>query len=494
MNISPRRPLFNSRSSPNLSRMFLWAVLILVGLWLVYGVNQKQITPIGQSTPTPTRAALSYASEGDAHFTAGELRASIAAYQKAIEVDRNDAQVWARLARIQAYSSLLVTTDAARSAALQAALVSINQASHLAPDDSKVAAIRSFVLDWNATNTSGDEKDSLLLQAEQAATRARQLDNTNTLALAYYAEILVDEQKLAQSAQYILQALDGGDDLMDVHRVYAYLLESEGAYNQAIEEYNKAILLAPNMTFLYLYAGANYRRLAFSSTIDSQQKALYESSLEYFAKAAKINDQLGVKDPIPYLSISKTYSQMGDYFIAGRNVLKALKFRPNDADVYGQLGIIFFKSRNYEGAIPALKCAVRGCTPPESCEARAGCDPDEIGVEVQGLKLTDGSLVYYYTYGSVLAALSRPKDNKCPDAIPIFNELRAYPFGKDQDSQAFKKIVLDIVSDGETICQSIGKPTPIQATATPAGTAPASLSPTPSSMRLTETPTPVNYQ
>src|SRR5258706_12848987 len=102
MNISPRGALCNSRVSPNLYRMFLWAVLILVGLWLVYGGNQKQITPIGQSTPTPTRAALSYASEGDAHFTAGELSASIAAYQKAIEVDPNHGQVVARLARIQA--------------------------------------------------------------------------------------------------------------------------------------------------------------------------------------------------------------------------------------------------------------------------------------------------------------------------------------------------------------------------------------------------------
>jgi len=485
MNVSPRRPLFNSRSSPNLYRMFLWAVLILVGLWLVYGVNQKQITPIGQPTPTPTRAALSYASEGDAHFSAGELSASIAAYQKAIEVDPNDAEVWARLARIQAYSSTLMTTDADVSAALQSALASANQASDLAPDDSTVAAIRSFVLDWNATNTSGDEKAALLLQAEQAATRARQLDNTNTLALAYYAEILVDEQKLAQAEQYILQALQGGEDLMDVHRVYAYLLESQGAYNQAIEEYNKAIKLAPNMTFLYRRAGANYRRLAFSSTIDTQQKALYENSLEYFAKAAQINDQLGVKDPGPYLSISRTYSQMGDYFIAGRNVLKALKFRPTDPDVYGQLGIVFFKSRNYEGAIPALKCAVRGCTPEESCDARAGCDADESGVQVQGLKLTDGSLVYYYTYGSVLAALSRPNSNNCPEAIPIFNELRAFPFTKDEDGQATMKIVLDIVKDGETICQSIGKPVPIQDTATPVGTAASPI--------LTVTPTPAGH-
>jgi tetratricopeptide (TPR) repeat protein len=472
MNVSPRRPLFNRRSTSNVYRIFLWSVLTLFGLWLVYGVNHKEITPVGLSTPTPTRAAFSYAAEGDAYFTAGNLDDSISAYQTAIQVDPNDAQAWANLGRIQAYSSALMTTDAGQRAALQAALESANRAKELAPDDSTVAAIRAFVLDWNAnTVVAGDNASDVLLQAEQEATRARQLDNTNILALAYYAEILIDQQKLAQGEQYIKQALEPGDNLMDVHRVYAYLLESQGAYNQAIEEYDKAILLAPNMTFLYLRAGANYRRLAFSSTIKIQQDALYVKSLEYFDKAAKINDILKVKDPIPYLSISKTYSQMGEYFIAGRNVLKALKFRPGDPDIYGQVGIIFFKSRNYEGAIPALKCAIRGCTPPESCDARGGCDSDEIGVQVQGLPLTSTTVVYYYTYGSVLAALSRPKDNHCPDAREMFQELRA-SFSGDTT-------IMKIVRDGEAICQSIGQPTSVPETPTPVGTLSASASPTP---------------
>jgi len=446
--------------------MFLWAILILVGLWLVYGVKQKQITPIGQLTPIPTRSALSYTSEGDAFFTSGELNASIAAYQKAIDVDPNDAQVWANLARIQAYSSALMTTDADQRTALQAALDSVNQAKVLAPDDSSVAAIRAFVLDWNANPAlSGDKAPDLLLEAEQEAVRARQLDNTNTLALAYYAEILIDQQNLAQAEQYVKQALEPGKDLMDVHRVYAYLLESQGAYNQAIEEYDKAIELTPKMTFLYLRAGANYRRLAFTSTIKPADNPLYTKSLEYFAEAAKINATLDVKDPMPYLSISTTYSQMGEYFIAGRNVLKALKFRPTDPDIYGRLGIVFFKSRNYEGSILALKCAVRGCSAPESCDARAGCDPDETGVEVKGLPLSQSSVFYYLTYGSALASLSRPKDNKCPDAIPVFNEVRA-AFPKDDT-------IMGIVLDGEAICSSIGKPTQIVVTPTPVGNGPA---------------------
>jgi tetratricopeptide (TPR) repeat protein len=169
--------------------------------------------------------------------------------------------------------------------------------------------------------------------------------------------------------------------------------------------------------------------------------------LEYFAKAASINEQLGVQDPIPYLSISKTYSQMGEFFIAARNVQKALEFQPDNADVYGQLGIIYFKSRNYEGSIPALKCAIEGCTAEESCDGRGGCGPNDTPAEVTGLALSPSTVVYYYTYGSVLAALSRPQDNKCPKAMDVLTEVKV-EFGSDPD-------IAGIISAGEAICSSL---------------------------------------
>ncbi len=234
---------------------------------------------------------------------------------------------------------------------------------------------------------------------------------------------------------------------MDVHRVHAYVLESLGQYNLAIDAYDKAISIAPNMTFLYLRAGANYRRLAFESPNEQVQRDLYEKSLEYFAKTAQINAQLGVEDPVPYLSISRTYSQMGEFFIAARNVQKALEFQPYNADIYGQLGVIYFKSRNYEGSIPALKCAVRGCTAEESCDGRGGCGSNDEPSEVVGLELSPNTVVYYYTYGSVLAALSRPQDNQCGEALDVLAEVKA-GFGEDRD-------IAGIVTAGEQICSSL---------------------------------------
>lgn len=454
MNVNPRRNLFNRRQAPNIYRLFFLIVMILGGVWLIRQVNQGDIKPLFLPTPTPTRLAESYALEGDAQFTAGNMDAAIVAYQEAVRIDPSNAEVWAKLARIQTYSSSLLTTDNAQRERLGEALASAQKAAEIAPDDSFVHAIYAFTLDWNANSTlvDADQVQKYLLQAEQEANRALLLDSTNTLALAFYAEILVDQQKWTQADVNIQQALERDPTLMDVHRVYAYVLESLGQYNQAIKEYEKAIAITPNLTFLYLRAGANYRRLGYASPNEETAKSLYESSLEYFAKAAAINEQLGVQDPIPYLSIAKTYSQMGEFFIAARNVQKALEFQPDNADVYGQLGIIYFKSRNYEGSIPALKCAIRGCTPDESCDGRGGCGPNDTPAQVTGLALSPSTVVYYYTYGSVLAALSLPQDNKCAEAMQVLNEVKA-SFGSDPD-------IAGIISSGEVICQSLGTASP----------------------------------
>ncbi|MCJ7432783.1 MAG: tetratricopeptide repeat protein [Anaerolineales bacterium] len=451
MNVYRKRPLFNRRSESNIYRMFLWVLLILAGIWMIREVRQGNIKPLFLPTSPPTRVAKSYALEGDAQFIAGDLNAAITAYREGTRVDPSDAELWAKLARIQTYSTALLTTDPERKARLAEALDSGKKAVELAPDDSTAHAIYAFVLDWNANPTllmDDRQVQDYLTKAYLEATRALQLEPGNTLALAFNAEILVDQQRWTQADQSIRQALERDPSLMDVHRVHAYVLESGGQYNLAIEAYDRAIQITPNLTFLYLRAGASYRRLAFESPNEENQRLLYEKSLEYFAKTAQINAQLEIKDPIPYLSIAKTYSQMGEFFIAARNVQKALEFQPENADIYGQLGIIYFKSRNYEGSIPALKCAVRGCTPDESCDGRGGCGPNDTPAQVTGLTLSPSTVVYYYTYGSVLAALSRPKDNKCDEALKALSEVKT-AFGADRDIAA-------IVADGELICASIG--------------------------------------
>ena len=506
MNVAPRRPLFNRKPQSNIYRMFVYVVMLLGGVWILQQVNKGNIKPLFDPTPVPTRAIQSYLEEGVANFQAGNLGAAITAYQEALKMNPNDAKTWAELARIQTYSSTFLITNPEKKARLLEASESAKRAVDLAPEDSTAHAIYAFTLDWNANSFfhTNEEVQSYLQQAEQEALIAQQLDNTNTLALAYYAEILVDQQKWNQAEIIMKQALERPDasQYMDVYRVSAYVQETLGQYNLAISEYEKAIAIEPNMTFLYLRIGANYRRLAFAKASregDEAARPIYLQSLDYFDKAVKINKQIGVDDPGPHLSIARTYSQLGEFFIAARNVQTALRYEPTNADIYGQLGIIYFRSRNYEGSIYSLKCAIRGCAGEDSCLGRGleRCFPDlgENPVTVQGLAIEPNTIVYYYTYGSVLAALSRPKANQCPEAMQVMQEVRNELKVNPDDYTDGRDTIISIVEAGEEICASLGATETPDLNATPETTETVSSNPTVDAAatliyQLTLTPTP----
>jgi tetratricopeptide (TPR) repeat protein len=439
MYLTDKKPTFRpSKPTSDPYRILVWIVLIIGSIFLIRAVNIGEVQPLFSPTLTPTREAKSYAMEGETHFAAGSIKKAIEAYQNATRLDPKDGELWSELARIQTYSSNLLTTDVERAARLDEALQSANKAAEVAPEESNTWAIRAFVLDWNANSALNvDKRAGMMTEAEQNAVRALTLDNQNTLALAYYAEILVDQQKWDQALQVITQAIQRGERIMDVYRVNAYVNESLGNYDVAINEYKEALKITPNLTFLQISIGANYRQLK-----------QYERAIEYFAQAASINESLGVRDSLPYLAIGKTYTQMGEFFIAARNVKKAIQYDPTSPDVYGQLGIVYFKSHNYEGSIDPLKCAIYGCTADVSCAVR-DCDPEkDEKIVLSGMPLSPNTVVYYYTYGSVLAGLHRKSQPYCNEAVKVLHQVRQ---GFPADNT-----ILSIVSASEEICSSYG--------------------------------------
>jgi tetratricopeptide (TPR) repeat protein len=446
------------RSRSNPYRILLWSLLILGAGWLLLLLNRGQVKSPFNATPTPTRSPQSYILAAQAYFAAGKLddpasdQDAIGAYQKALEIDPDNALVWAELARIQTYSFSTLSTDQERQDRLQEALASVEKGVELAPDDSTVAAIYAFVLDWNASSNliSADEREAYLAKAETNANRAYLLDPENALALAYYAEVLLDQKKWDQAKQYASQAVELAPDSMDAHRILATVLEAWGYYRDAIDEYIKASQITPNLTFLYLRIGLGYRQLAY------KQNQLYTTALEYFERAANINQQLGIKDPYPYIAIAKTYAQQGEFFIASRNAEKALSFDAANADTYGQLGMIYVQARNYESALPALRCAVDGCTALENETANLFVDDGILkeSTAVQPLPLTNLNVAYYYVrYGSVLAYLSTSENGYCSHSLELMTQLRlTYP----GDS-----VLMQNVEDNEATCRSLmGTPSP----------------------------------
>lgn len=457
-----KKPTFHQeRHGSNFYRIMALLFMIVAGIWLLLSIRRGEIISPFEPTPTPTRMPESYFMEAQAWVEAGKLddpsnttqiaviptgeptgtvtppspppkvNDAIDAYKAALEGDPNNARAWAELARIQVYSSNLLRNDTERLVRLREAKESADRAVELAPDESVYRAIRAFALDWLAYNplVTKEERDSLLVEAEREASRAYQIDPENALALAYYAEILADQQKRTTAEKYAAQAVALDPNSMDTHRVYGYVLETLGKYNSAIQQYQEAVRINPNLAFLYLRIGQNFRE-----GIKNPDRAL-----DYFDRAARINEALGVQNPLPYIEIARTYTQIGQFFAASINAEKALQLDPTSAHTYGQLGIIFRRARNYEGAMSLLKCAVSGCTAEEN----------EMGkVAVQGLPLTSITVAYYYVeYGTNLAFLSRATENYCPEARQVLGEVRAR-YGDDP-------ILMSIVEDSEGICRRL---------------------------------------
>jgi len=471
-----KRPTFRpARKGPNFYWIMILLALIMAGIWVLLKIERGQIKSPLEPTPTPTRVAESYLMEAQAYSEAGKLddpsnttlsddvppiNDAIEAYQEALERNPDNAQAWAELARIQTYSSSMLRNDTDRMKRLEEALESADKSLELAPDESTTHAIRAFVLDWYAFNSllSDEQSQEYLIDAEREATRAFQLDPENALALAFYAEILADQQKWLQAEKYASQAVTLDPNSMDTHRVFGYVLETLGQYNSAIQQYQRAAEITPNLTFLYVRIGQNFREGIRDPT----------RALEYFEKAANIDKQLGVENPVPYLEIARTYSQEGQFFAASLNAEEALALDPTRAHTYGQFGLIYRRARNYEGALPLLKCAVKGCTAEEN----------EMGaVDVEGLPLTNLRVAYYYLeYGTNLAFLSRPHDNYCQEAFSVLQEVRAaYPDDP---------ILMDIVEDSEGICRRLESGFIQEATTTPEAT----LTPEPEQMTTEQSP------
>ncbi|HBA92242.1 MAG TPA: hypothetical protein DCZ08_11050, partial [Anaerolineaceae bacterium] len=79
--------------------------LIIAGLYIWLGVERGDIKEAFSPTPTATRMPSSFALEAETQFKAGNLEAAIRAYQQAADLDPNDGELIAELARIQTYYS-----------------------------------------------------------------------------------------------------------------------------------------------------------------------------------------------------------------------------------------------------------------------------------------------------------------------------------------------------------------------------------------------------
>lgn len=200
--------------------------LIILNITIVTTADDLELMLIG--TPTPTRSSNSYLLEAQALAGAGNLGGAISSYKEALAFNPENVVALTEMSRLQVYYSRLLTPNLGYTQ-LQEALENIQTAVEMDPESSDAQAIRALVLDWLATNASTpfEDRESYLLEANQAATQALQLDNSNALALAFRAEILADQLRFDQATQLAEQAVALEPNSMGPH---------SGAICQCIDE------------------------------------------------------------------------------------------------------------------------------------------------------------------------------------------------------------------------------------------------------------------
>ena len=368
------------RKRPNWFRIIILLLLIAAGIYL----DREIIPSVPQPfvpTATPTRDPESYVLEAETLFNEGKLVQSIDTYTGAIQHQPDDPTLFIARARAQIYAGQYIDAQTSAEDALL-----------LNPNNSMAHVMRAWALDFQGE----------YLAAESAIKRALELDPNNAMAHAIYVEILVDSYQtstgtfegLELAAEESRVALNLAPNMLESHRARGYILEATGNYEEAIREYQEAIAINGNIADLHLSLGRNYRVLG-----------VYDKAVEEFTRANALNPG----DPTPDLYISRTYATVGEYAKATQYAETAVNDNPTDANLRGNLGVMYYRNFQWPDAVEQLKIVVAG-----------GATDDNQPIEPIELANDTRIAEYYFTYGLVLARL-----NRCGEALQIAQQIVA---------------------------------------------------------------------
>jgi tetratricopeptide (TPR) repeat protein len=297
-------------------------LLIAVGLYVLNLINQGQIERPFEPTPMPTRSALSYGDEAADLYQQGKLDEAIAIYDQAIALDPNDVSFYVKQAR-------LLTL---RNRPIEAVRVA-QQAVDMSPENAQAWAVLCMAHDWN-----GD-----VAKAIDACKRAIDFDPTYARSYAYLAEAYTDAVRWVEAREAADLALQLDDHDEDVQRNYGYMLEFQGNYTGAIAAYERALEIHPNLAYVHVAIGRNYRALGD-----------YEAAARSFQQATEIDPS----DAESFDQLGWTYYGMEEYEQAETYLKKAIEADPEFGQAFGHLAINYWSRRNWEDAIPNFERAI----------------------------------------------------------------------------------------------------------------------------------------
>jgi tetratricopeptide (TPR) repeat protein len=363
-----------TRRRSNIGLIVLLLAMIGAALY-INAVVVPATPPLFIPTPTPTTSPESFVNQAEEYFRTGKLTLAIDAFKEAIVSDPTNPTNYISLARAQVFAGQY-----------DEAIKNTQNALLKNPDNPLAHAVQGWSLGFQ-------EKYG---EAERAIKRALEIDPNNALAHAYYAEILINQGDYTlfdKAIEESKKARDLDPSLLETHRARGIVLLNTQNVEQAVEEFQAALAINKNIADLYLNLGVAYKVL---ENFDLAQEALLASYA------------LNPTDTIALTELSRSFFADGRFPQAAQYAEEAVKVRPEDPRLHGNLGIIYYKMEDYPKAIVSLALPVKGGTTDE-------------GVAVESIPLTYGRIEEYYWY----LGFSLARSNRCAEAVPIFQKLLA---------------------------------------------------------------------
>ncbi|MGF1503547.1 MAG: tetratricopeptide repeat protein [Chloroflexi bacterium] len=295
------------------------------------GTQQVQDTAgsPGGSTPTAAPDETDLVNQAQEALGTGDITRAVELYEQAADLNPNEPSYPYQMARLLLYQSALQYGDE-RDATLEAAFQAANRAIRSDPQSPHGYAIAGKVLDWQGQPEDGQNE----------VLRALEFDDSFAPAYSFLAEIQIDLQRYEEADASIQTALSLDPQNPDVLRDYAYVLESQTLYADAVDQYQQAIAVSPEIAFLRLALARNYRVLT------DCQAALDELfAAEPFAQGS----------PVLQFEIGVTYeSCVGDLATAVQSYEQALEIDEDFALAWERIGTISYYQNDYVRTTQAL--------------------------------------------------------------------------------------------------------------------------------------------
>jgi tetratricopeptide (TPR) repeat protein len=244
----------------------------------------------------------------------------------------------------------------------------------------------------------------LVRAAHKSCEQALRLDGDLPEAYAYLAEALADRQRSAEAEAAARTGVELNPNIPDTQRALAFVYESQGNYESAVDAYLLAIEAHPRLSFLHVALGRNYRAIGYRMNLEGK----WDESAPYFEQAVAAFEEaikLDPSNPLSYDEIGWTYG----HFMGEEREMKqrgvdyleeAISQNPDYGLAYRHLGQVYYDLRNYEEAIVAL----------------------QRGIELGELPVADRILSHIMLGWSyyALSAADDDEEDACVDALPHF--------------------------------------------------------------------------